>query len=182
MKKGFIAARCRKGGINLGLTERLGIKIWWQGKGGLTISKVQKNIQTMMQHEDPPNFIMLHVEENDIGNVKLGLIQLQLKNLISWIAKRMPYAKIIFSQLLLRLSWRYSENNSKMEKCRRRINSAIASFIVKNGGYYIHYPDIKDDNQFLVPNGVHLNELGNNILLNIIQGAIEAFIYDESKY
>jgi hypothetical protein len=44
------------------------------------------------------------------------------------------------------------------------------------------YPDIKADNQFLVPNGVHLNELGNNILLNIIQGAIEAFIYDESKY
>ena len=132
----------------------------------------------MMQHEDPPNFIMLHVGENDIGNVKLGLIQLQLKSLISWIAKQMPYAKIIFSQLLLRLSWRYSENNSKMEKCI----IAIASFIVKSGGYYIHYPDIKAENQFLVPNGVHLNELGNNILLNIIQGAIEAFIYDESKY
>ena len=182
MKKGFIAARSRKGGINLGLAERLGVMIWWQGKGGLTISRVQKHIQTMMQYEDPPNFIMLHVGANDIGNVKFGLIQLQLKSLISWIAKQMQYAKIIFSQLLPRLSWRYSENNSKMEKCRHRINSAIASFIVKNGGYYIHYPDIKADNQFLVPDGVHLNELGNNILLNIIQGAIETFIYDESKY
>ena len=82
-----------------------------------------------------------------------------------------------------KLSWRYSENKNKMEKCRCRINSAIASFIVKNNrGYYIHYPDIKADNQFLVQGGVHLNELGNNILLNIIQGAIETFIYDESKY
>jgi hypothetical protein len=116
VKKGFIAARSRKGGINLGLAERLGVKIWWQGKGGLTISKVQKHIQTMMQYEDPPNVIMLHVGANCIGNVKLGLIQLQLKSLISWIAKQMPYAKIIFSQLLPRLSWRYSENNSKMEK------------------------------------------------------------------
>jgi hypothetical protein len=32
----------------------------------------------------------------------------------------MPYAKIIFSQLLPRLSWRYSENNSKMEKWIRK--------------------------------------------------------------
>ena len=135
-----------------------------------------------MQYEDPPNFIMLHVGENDTGNVKLGLIQLQLEILISWIAKQMPYAKIIFSQLLPRLSWRYSENNSKMEKCRRRINSAIASFIVKNGGYYIYYPDIKADNQSLVPDVVHLDELENNILHNIIQGAIETFIYNESKY
>jgi agmatine/peptidylarginine deiminase len=65
VKKGFIAASSRKGGINLGLAERLGVKIWWQGKGGLTISKVQKHIQTMMQYEDPPNFIMLHVGAND---------------------------------------------------------------------------------------------------------------------
>jgi hypothetical protein len=131
----------------VGLAERLGVKIWWQCKGGLTISKFHKHIQTMMQYEDPPNFIMLHVGTNDIGNVKLGLIQLQLKSLISWIAKQMPYAKIIFSQLLPRLSWRYSENKNKMEKCRCRINSAIASFIVKNNReYYIHYPDIKADN------------------------------------
>ena len=78
MKKCFIAARCRKS-----LAERFGVKIWWQGKGGLTISKFQKPIQTMMQYEDPPNFIMLHVGANDIGNVKLGLIQLQLEILIS---------------------------------------------------------------------------------------------------
>lgn len=135
------AARSKKGGINLGLADRLDVKIWWQGKGELTIYKVQTHIQTMMQNEDPPNFIMLHVAANDIGNVKLGLIQLQLKSLISWIAKQMPNTKIIFSQLLPRLSWRCSENNSKMEKCCRRINSAIASFIVKSRVYYIHYPD-----------------------------------------
>jgi hypothetical protein len=52
------------------------------------------------------------------------------------------------------------------------------TFIVKNGGYYIHYSDIKTDNQFLAPDGVHLNELGNNILLNIIQGAMDQFRND----
>ena len=62
MKRSFIAARSRKCGINLGLAVRLGAKIWWQGKVGLTISKFQKHIQTMMQYEDPPNFIMLHVQ------------------------------------------------------------------------------------------------------------------------
>jgi hypothetical protein len=52
------------------------------------------------------------------------------------------------------------------------------TFIVKNGGYYIHYSDTKTDNQFLAPDGVHLNELGNNILLNIIQGAMDQFRND----
>ena len=74
MKKGFIAARSRTSGINLSLADRLDVKIWWQGKGGLTISKVQKHIKTMMQYEDPPNFIMLHVGANDIYCEKWGIL------------------------------------------------------------------------------------------------------------
>jgi len=47
---------------------------------------------------------------------------------------------------------------------------------MRNGGYYIHYPDIKCDDNFLKEDGVHLTSLGNEVFLNIIQGAIGTFL------
>ena len=60
--------------------------------------------------------------------------------------------------------------------CRIRINSAIASFVLENGGHYIKYPDILHNSTFLKEDGVHLTDLGNDIFLNNLQGALEMFI------
>ena len=54
---------------------------------------------------------------------------------------------------------RYSED-IEMETCRRRLNSTVATFLIHNGDYYIHYPDIKLSKIFL-EDGVHLTNLGN---------------------
>ena len=45
---------------------------------------------------------------------------------------------------------------------------------MNKGVYYIHYPDIKPSRIFL-EDGVYLAHFGNEVFLNIIQGAIEAF-------
>jgi hypothetical protein len=37
-----------------------------------------------------------------------------------------------------------------------------------NGGYYIHYPDIRKTAQFISADGVHLTGLGNGIFLNTL--------------
>jgi lysophospholipase L1-like esterase len=48
--------------------------------------------------------------------------------------------------------------------------------MVKNVGYYIHYPDIRKTAQFISADGVHLTALGNGIFLNTLQGALEKLI------
>ena len=63
-----------------------------------------------------------------------------------------------------------------MMACRIRINSAIASFVLENGGHYIKYPDILHNSTFLKEDDVHLTDLGNDIFLNNLQGALEMFI------
>lgn len=64
-----------------------------------------------------------------------------------------------------------------MERIRHKLNSTIATFVLKNGGCYIHYPDIKTKTKtYLVEDGVHLASLGNEVFLNIIQGALETFL------
>ena len=88
----------------------------------------------------------------------------------------MPQTGLIWSAILPRLTWKYSDNNDRMEKCRRRLNRSMGLHMVRHGGYYIKYPEIKADRRFLKTNGVHLTKIGNQVFLNILQGTIEQFV------
>jgi hypothetical protein len=126
VKNAFIVARQQPGGINLGLS-RINVEIWWQGIRGLVIEQIMKQIVTMLQYEDPPNYIFLHVSANSIGHSKIGHIRNQLKVTINLIHNKLPKAIIIWSQILPRFCWRYSSNLIAIEKCRYRLNNSIAS-------------------------------------------------------
>ena len=78
----------------------------------------------------------------------------------------LPNSSIVWSQILPRTNRRYSESRNSMMTCRLGINSAIASFVLKNGGHYIKYPDILPNSTYLKEDGVHLTDLGNDIFLN----------------
>ncbi|XP_063398274.1 uncharacterized protein LOC134683112 [Mytilus trossulus] len=175
VKNAFVESRQRPGGTNLAL-NRLGVNIWWQGTGGLTLSKMKNRIRLMLRLEDPPSYIIVHIGGNDIGNIKLGYLHFQLVKFMSWLSNKLPETTLIWSQVLPRLLWRYSTNGNCMEKCRRRLNSSIGVHMTKHGGCYIRYPDIKATHKFLAQDGVHLSKIGNEIFLNIIQGALETII------
>ena len=102
----------------------------------------------------------------------------EIKNIIRWILIELPNTTIIWSQILPRLKWRYSENQTAMHECRYRINNYIASFVTKLGGQVPRYmPKLyisKSD-------GVHLTPVGNDIFLNILQGAVEYFMWSNLR-
>lgn len=179
VKHGFVAARQRPGGINLTL-QRMGVSIWWQGKSGLTLSKLKNHIKVMLKLEDPPNYIVIHIGGNDIGHIRLGYLHYQLEEFMSWLAQLMPETTLIWSQILPRMKWRYSENLKAIERCRLRLNSSVGVHMVRHGGCYIRYPDIKATKDFIMEDGVHLTKVANGIFLNILQGALESIITNES--
>ena len=92
----------------------------------------------------------------------------------------MPRTQLIWSQVLPRTVWGFSTDNNAMERTRRRLNSSMGSYMFNNGGGYIRYPDIKKTEQFFLSDGVHLTGLGNEVLLNTLQSALEKFIISES--
>lgn len=69
VKHAFTEARQKTGGINLGL-ERLRAHIWWQEKGEMLASQLPRQIRIMLQFEDPPSYLVVHVGGNDIGKGK----------------------------------------------------------------------------------------------------------------
>ncbi|CAG2232678.1 unnamed protein product [Mytilus edulis] len=178
VKHAFVTARDRPGGVNLGL-GRLNASFWWQGKGGMIVRHVKAQLRTMKKYEDPPQFLLLHVGGNDLGNSKVGFLRNVIKDMIRWIMKEFPTSKLVWSQILTRLKWRYSNDHKAMDLCRYRINNSIAAFIVSCGGYYIKHPDIHADQKFFQSDGVHLSSLGNELWLNILQGAMEHFIQNK---
>ena len=175
VKEAFIAAKSRPGGTSLGL-GRINVSVWWQGKSGMTSRQIKSQIRMMKRFEDPPHFLILHVSGNDLGVVKVGFLRNNIKNIIRWILEELPNTTIVWSQVLPRLNWRFSQNHKAMMSCRYRINNTISAFALKHGGCYIRHPDIKPNHTILKPDGVHLTSLGNELFLNVLQGAIEYFV------
>ena len=182
VKKAFCAARERPGGINLGL-DRKGMSIWWQFKGGMVWADLYPKLRHLVRISDLPRFLIIHCGANDVGMEKetrelIGA----MKTTIEKIKLLMPSVTVVWSQMLPRKSWWYAEDVVAMNKCVRRINSAIAAYVVREGGCYIKYPDLKIEDELLFEkDGVHLSNVGNDILLNTISAAIEQFYNGETS-
>ncbi|XP_069131942.1 uncharacterized protein [Argopecten irradians] len=178
IKRAGIAARSRPGGLNLGL-QRMGANIFWQGYGGLGIQQVESKISLLQSVAENPNILLLHCGGNDLGKIPIAKLRSVFRRVIRFLYSQFPGVKLIFSQILPRLSYRYSDNVTAMEACRCRLNSAVAKDVLGLGGCYLKYPDIKATEAFFSQDKVHLSELGNNIFLNTLQGGVEYFARGE---
>lgn len=137
---------------------------------------LKRHIELLMTLEDIPAYIVVHIGGNDLGETRLGLLHYKLKRFMMWLSHKMPLTQLIFSQIVQRPIGTIHPTIKKIDKCRRRLNGSIGSLMVKNGGCYIHYPDIRKTAQFISADGVHLTALGNGIFLNTLQGALEKFV------
>jgi len=120
-----------------------------------------------------PRALLLHVGGNDLGNYSTKELIKHLKFAIYVVNRMLPTTSFIFSSILPRRSWRYSSNCIAMENARKRVNRAIRTFFQYNGAYVVTHPDLEDCHPSLFKDGVHLSFLGNDIFINIIQGALE---------
>lgn len=64
-----------------------------------------------------------------------------------------------------------------MEKARKRVNLAVKNIVLGVGGYVIKHNNIRARDINLFRNdGTHLSDIGINVYLNTIQGALESFL------
>ncbi|XP_052696948.1 uncharacterized protein LOC128175395 isoform X2 [Crassostrea angulata] len=175
IKNAMMASVCRPGGSNLGL-DRLNMNIWWQGYSGLKFLELKRKLFFLTQYEESPDYLIIHCGVNDIGAIDLFSLIQKIKTHLQFIKVQFPQSTLVWSQMLPRIKWRYSNDNKAMERCRLKANRVAASSVLKLGGCYIKHPDLlRNMSQFLMPDGVHLNELGNKLFLNNFQGGLEFF-------
>ena len=94
IKRAFVHAKlCTTDGVNLDLS-RFSSSIWWQGRGGVRIRDVMKQVQKMLSFEKPPKFLILHVGGNDIGAIQLHRLRFDLINILKKIMVLMLFISL----------------------------------------------------------------------------------------
>ena len=155
------------------------ISIRWFGQRGMTWEHVAPKIHGLVVQFGPPDVIMLHCGGNSIGTMSLRQLQRFMKQTIYNLYQLLPNCRFIWSEILPRSYYRHMFSISSGEKSRKRINSAMSSFIIQRGGGYISYPDLRSCSTVLYRDGVHLTDIGQVIFLNAIQGGLYTIIRED---
>ena len=173
----FLWAKKTSFGANLDM-KRHNAGIWWQGQRGMTWQKFERKVETLLQYEDPPDFLVIHCGGNNVGiGPKSIVLRKRMEKTLKFYKTKLPNTRIVWSQILPRSSWRSSIHGTKLNKVRRRLNSKLASLAIELGGAYIRYPELsRFDSNFFENDKVHLNAMGNNIFLYRIQQALQTFL------
>eukprot|EP00105_Crassostrea_gigas_P038430 XP_019922578.1 PREDICTED: uncharacterized protein LOC109618698 [Crassostrea gigas] len=117
IKHAAIEARVRPGGTSLGL-KSMGIELWWQEYGGLKFVDVAKKLRYLATLQDSPQFIVMH--GNDFGQIPLSKLLYRVKWDIRLMASVFPDCQLVWSFILPRITWRYSQRPRCMEQARNR--------------------------------------------------------------
>jgi len=174
---GHRRALSRIGGAHLGLLNR-GYNVRWFGKRGMLWNDLTATVEQNIKEFPPPAFILIHLGANDICRTKsFDLIEDMKRDLLK-ISILLPNTHIIWSDLIMRRYWHWADEGKAAEIIRKRINSAINSYLSKENHYVVNHPNIRAKERDLYRfDGTHLSDLGNDIWLNNIQGVLDTLIY-----
>ena len=127
---------------------------------------------------EPPSYLIIQLGSNDLGKGKSCGLIIDIKRDIGRTRLLLPNTHIIWSEILMRRYWHVAKGDGKIiEKIRKRVNCAVNNFIKNEGHYVIKHPNIRaSETELYRFDGTHLSDIGNDIYLNNLQGALETFI------
>ncbi|KAK3105093.1 hypothetical protein FSP39_017153 [Pinctada imbricata] len=134
IRNAFVRAKNSSFGANLELRS-LQASLFWQGKGGMKWDEVLPKVRTLLRIEDPPAYLMIHCCGNDIaGKINSITLRHEIEAGLITLSRMLPNTTLVWSQILPRLKWRDEDDHRAVNKIRRRINSKIATFVMRMGG------------------------------------------------
>lgn len=123
IKTAFVGTFVRPGWSILNI-ERLNISLWWQGNGGMELLNAIQKLELLKQVGPFPNAIFIHYVGNDLGRTSVRKIRLAIMKLLQSLTREFSHEHYIWSFILPRRTWRYSNNAAVMKRSSKRINSS----------------------------------------------------------
>ncbi|XP_061183336.1 uncharacterized protein LOC133191607 [Saccostrea echinata] len=173
IKWAFYYARKSLDGVDLGLRRR-NYRIFWQGKGGMKWFDLIPKIKLLLRYESPPEILIIHCGGNDIGKIPLLQLRSIMSSALEELKQLLPKTTLVWSNMLPRISWRFSSNSKAQNLATVRLNNFMNHLITVNGGFFIKYPEITwDSKEMFSSDGVHLSYFGNCFLLFNLQRTLQ---------
>jgi len=169
-------AQSGRGGSSLGL-QHAGVCIKWYGRGGMRWSQLDGFLTTKLQHQPPPDVIVLQLGSNDLVSVKNKVLIDDITCSVLRLRALLPSVRIIWSNILPRLYWHGANHPKQVDKARKRVNSAAKALVLTEGGAVIGHPTLLvKDLELFRHDGVHLSNEGNSVYLGTMRGAMEGLL------
>ena len=130
--------------------QRQGAEIWWQEKGGLRTKQLSSFVHLLLSVEDPPDIMVIHCGGNDIGSTPALKLRADILRELDEVRSLVPGVLIVWSQILPRFEWRGEKSHSALNNVRERVNNKVATEVIDEGGRYIKYPEIREEDHFLL--------------------------------
>ena len=88
----------------------------------MRLHQLERKIAHLLTFEDPPELLVIHCGGNDIGFVKSIILRNNVEKTLKNLQMLLPCTKIVWSQILPRLSWRPAIGEKILNKVRMRLN------------------------------------------------------------
>ncbi|MCG8045583.1 MAG: SGNH/GDSL hydrolase family protein [Candidatus Thiodiazotropha endolucinida] len=141
-------------------------------------------LQQMMLFHQSPAAIIIHLGGNDLVSWSQSKLLKAFKRHFAYISSTYPNAQIIWSDILPRENWRgmesTTENLRRMNLKRKQVNRLGRGVAIGFGGKGIHHELDFSTTGLFRSDGVHLTLIGNAILLNTFEEAMDIFLSDHS--
>lgn len=116
--------------------------ICWYSRRGMSWFDLRPTLNSLYSSWPPPNIIIFHLGNNDLGNsttldllsqIKVDLFQLHLI---------LPNMILFFSEIMPRLAWLLSTELLFLEKIKKKVNRAVTKFMPSVGGRSFRHVDM----------------------------------------
>ncbi|KAM4013588.1 uncharacterized protein ACNLHF_003677 [Anomaloglossus baeobatrachus] len=164
-------AAYRPGGRHLGFR---GLDVHWRGIRGLMWPQVLPEVVGIAQVAVSPVILLIHAGGNDLCSSRLAKLLTTMRSDVDKFHGFFPELVLIWSEVIPRVAWQGARDAAAVERSRRTLNARMSRFIRFKGGVVVRHRQLEGDNSSLMlPDGVHLSDIGIDIFLPGLQDGIE---------
>ncbi|XP_056426231.1 uncharacterized protein LOC130367675 [Hyla sarda] len=163
-------ADCRPGGRSLGCD----VDAHWRGILGMRWPRVLTEVVDIARTAHSGVILVVHVGGNDLCYSRVPDLITLMKADVDRISGFFTKLVLVWSEIVPRVSWQGARNAAAIERSRRLVNSRMARFVRSKGGIVVRHRELEGDNrQFMIPDGIHLNDTGFEIFLSGLKDGLE---------
>ncbi|XP_041423511.1 uncharacterized protein LOC121395057 [Xenopus laevis] len=163
-------------GTNLNLDKQQ-VKVTWLGLRGAIWHNLLAMLSQMISRWGQPDIVLIHLGGNDIGKEKTIEIIRFIRRDLAQLHFSFPKVLFVWSEMVSRIIWFQSPETKALDRCRKKINSAIAKFAKGLNVFTYRHTDLELTGSGLYrDDSVHLSDIGLDIFNNGLRNAIELAI------
>ena len=152
----------------------------WRGAPGACLVNLAQRLEAIAsanaKGRADPDVMVIHLGGNDLGNTPLHIMRGALEEAIGMVGRLFPCCRIIWSEILPRVTYTNTGDQGCLEVARKAMNRQARGLMGRCGGHVIAHPDIGwKKGELFRGDGVHLSDRGNVLFIADLSEGLSLF-------